>query len=76
MRDVQDTIEKAKGLYECGKAGGDIKKYQRNTGVKDQEILYWLSKESDEDRPDIPIEQKLNPHLRIPGKAFILLDKL
>ena len=80
MRNVQDTLERVKGLYQCGKSGGDIKKYQRNTGVKDMEILYWLSTESHLnadpslrmaglDGTNLPLELKVNSHLTLFGKG-------
>ena len=70
MRTVEETREKAIELYNLGKSDGNIKKHQTMTGVKDQEVLYWLQREGSNLSDDtVPLLFKLNPYLVLKGEC-------
>ena len=73
MRTVEETREKAIELYNLGKSDGNIKKHQTMTGVKDQEVLYWLQREGSNLSDDtVPLLFKLNPYLVLKGGCQLM----
>lgn len=78
LRTVNETVEEVITQYERGMKGENLTERQRESGVKDAEIMYWIeqSKEtsngtlvelSDETRIRAEAYEKMNPFLKMIG---------